>query len=284
MAGKNSQQAAPDRPEIASSVITGDFKTNYHDVGSGDPILLIHGSGPGVTAWSNWNKVFPLLGDSFRLLVPDMAGFGYTERIPGVVNTMNSWVQQVVDFLDAMTVDKVHLIGNSFGGAVALAMTVLHPERIDKLVLMGTAGISFPITYGLDRVWGYEPSLENMEELLHIFTYDHAFATPDLIRSRFEGSIQPGFHESFSSMFPEPRQRWVDWMAAYEHYIHDIQNDTLLVHGLQDRVIPVENSMKLLTMIPNSQLHVFGKCGHWTQIEHTVEFCDLVRDFLQYER
>jgi len=269
------------RPEISRSIVTGDFTTNYHDVGSGDTVVLLHGSGPGVTAWANWNKTFPLLGGSFRLLAPDMAGFGFTQRVPDAVYSMNNWVHQVVDFFDAIGIEKAHLVGNSFGGALALAMAIKHPERVNKLVLMGAMGVSFPITYGLDRVWGYEPSLANMEELLEIFTYDHSFATPDLIKSRYEGSIQPGFHESFSAMFPPPRQNSVDRMAANQAYIRDIQHPTLIIHGLQDRVIPVANSYQLLNLIPNAQLHIFGKCGHWTQIEHTVEFCDLLRVFFE---
>lgn len=274
----------PVRPEIALSVVTGGFTTNYHDVGQGDTVVLLHGSGPGVSAWANWNKAFPLLGDQFHLLAPDMAGFGFTERVPGAEYNMDNWVRQVVDFFDALGIEKAHLVGNSFGGALALAMAVKHPQRVDKLVLMGAMGVSFPITYGLDRVWGYEPTLANMSELLDIFTYDHSFATPELIRSRYEGSIQPGFHESFSSMFPEPRQKCVDRMAANEPYLRDIQNETLIVHGLQDRVIPVANSYRLLELIPNAQLHIFGKCGHWTQIERTAEFCDLLRDFFLAKR
>ena len=267
------------RPEIASSVVTGDFTTNYHDLGAGAPVVLLHGSGPGVSAWGNWNKVFPLLADRYRVLAPDLAGFGFTDRVAGVEYNMTLWVNQVIDFLDALGVDKAHLVGNSFGGALALATTVRHPERVDKLVLMGAAGVSFPITYGLDRVWGYEPSLATMRELLEIFTYDHSFITEDLIRSRYESSIQPGFHESFSAMFPEPRQKSVERMAALEPYYRDIKNQTLIIHGLQDRVVPVANSLRLLELIPNAQLHVFGKCGHWTQIEHTEEFCQQLRDF-----
>jgi 2-hydroxymuconate-semialdehyde hydrolase len=269
------------RPEIANSVQTGAFKTNYHDLGEGYPIVFLHGSGPGVTAWANWNKMFPLLKDDFRILAPDMVGFGFTERPEDVVFTMNNWVQQTIDFFDAMHIEKANLVGNSFGGALALTMAIKYPERINKLVLMGSMGVSFPITYGLDKVWGYTPSFENMEELLELFTYNHSFATKDLIKSRYESSMQPGFQESFSAMFPEPRQGRVESMAGNEQYIRDIENETMIIHGRDDRVIPLENSYKLLQMIKNSQLHVFGKCGHWSQIEHTEEFADLLRNFFK---
>ncbi len=269
------------RPEIANSIQTGAFKTNYHDVGSGEPLLLLHGSGPGVTAWANWNKLFPLLGADFRIIAPDMAGFGFTERVPNAVYTMNNWVEQAIQLLDSLGIQKTHLVGNSFGGALALTIAIKHPERVNKLVLMGSMGVRFPLTYGLDRVWGYTPSPENMEELLEIFTYDHSFATKELVKTRYESSIQPGFQESFSSMFPAPRQNSVESMAGNQQYIRGIKHQTLIIHGREDRVIPIETSLKLIELIEDAQLHVFGKCGHWTQIEHTQEFADLVGGFLR---
>jgi 2-hydroxymuconate-semialdehyde hydrolase len=239
----------------------------------------LHGSGPGVTAWANWNKVFPYLKESYRVIAPDMAGFGFTERVEGAVYNMNLWVRQAVDLMDALGIEKASLVGNSFGGALALTLAIRYPQRVDKLALMGSMGVSFPLTYGLDRVWGYTPSQANMEELLEIFTYDHSFATQALIKTRYESSTQPGFQESFSSMFPEPRQKGVEGMAGSQQYIRDIQNETLIIHGREDRVIPLETSLKLLSLIPNSQLHVFGKCGHWTQIERTEDFANLLLSF-----
>ena len=272
------------RPEIANSIQTGEFSTNYHDLGEGYPIVFLHGSGPGVTAWANWNKLFPLLKDDFRIIAPDMAGFGFSQRLPDHVYNMNVWVQQTIDLFDALNIEKANLVGNSFGSALALTMAIKYPQRVNKMVLMGSMGISFPITYGLDRVWGYTPSLENMEELLEIFTYDHSFATKELIKTRYESSMQPGFQESFSSMFPAPRQRSVERMAGNENYIRNIPHETLIIHGREDRVIPMENSLKLLRMLDNAQLHIFGKCGHWTQIEHTEEFADLISLFFKGQK
>ena len=269
------------RPEIANSIQTGTFTSNYHDVGQGSTIVMLHGSGPGVTAWANWNKLFPLLKDEFRILAPDMAGFGFTERTKDPVYNMNNWVQQTIDFFDALNIEKAHLVGNSFGGALALAMAIKYPQRVEKLVLMGSMGVSFPLTYGLDRVWGYTPSPANMEELLEIFTYDHSFATKELVKTRYESSIQPGFQESFSSMFPAPRQQSVEGMASNENYIRNIPHETLIIHGREDRVIPIETSLKLVQLINNAQLHIFGKCGHWTQIEHTEAFAELLRSFFK---
>jgi 2-hydroxymuconate-semialdehyde hydrolase len=173
------------------------------------------------------------------------------------------------------------VVGNSFGGALALSMAIRYPQRVNKMVLMGSMGVSFPISYGLDSVWGYTPSPANMEELLEIFTYDHSFSTPELVKTRYESSIQPGFQESFSSMFPEPRQKGVEKMASNENYIRNIPHETLIVHGREDRVIPIETSMRLIRLIDRAQLHIFGRCGHWTQIEHAREFADLLLNFFK---
>lgn len=271
------------RPEIANSILTGTFNTNYHDVGEGFPLILLHGSGPGVSAWANWNKLFPLLSTDHRIIAPDLVGFGYTDRPEGQVYNMDSWVTQTINLLDALKIEQTDIVGNSFGGALALALAIKYPKRVRKLVLMGSMGVTFPLTYGLDRVWGYTPSLTNMQELIGIFAYNRAMMPPELAKGRYEGSIQPGFQESFSSMFPAPRQAGVEAMAQYEIYLKEVRHQTLIVHGREDRVIPLETSMKLFSLIENAQLHVFGKCGHWTQIERTEEFAELVRNFLRID-
>ena len=129
-------------------------------------------------------------------------------------------------------------------------------------------------------MWGYEPSLETMRGLLDIFAFDPAYATDELAELRYAASTRPGFQESFSAMFPAPRQRWVDALATPESVIADLPHRTLVVHGRDDRIIPLDNAYRLLQLIDDSQLHVFGRCGHWTQIEHADEFNALVGEFL----
>jgi 2-hydroxymuconate-semialdehyde hydrolase len=267
-------------PEIGQSIRAGALNINYHDHGTGFPVLMIHGSGPGVSAWVNWRLVIPELSKDRRVLAPDMAGFGFTERVPGMTYSMEKWVEQAISFIDALELPVVDLVGNSFGGALSLALTIKHPERVRRLVLMGAAGVSFKITPALDAVWGYEPSFENMRSIMDVFAYDRGLVNDDLARLRYEASVRPGFHESYSSMFPAPRQRWVDALASDEHAIASIEKETLIVHGREDKVIPLENSQRLSQLISRSQLHVFGRCGHWTQIEHSKRFSQLVSNFL----
>lgn len=268
------------RPEISKSIKTGSFMTNYHDVGEGFPLLLAHGSGPGVSAWANWRLVIPKLSQNRRVVAPDMVGFGYTDRPEGIEYNMKTWTKQTVDFLDALGIEQTDIVGNSFGGALALCMAIEHPERIRRVVLMGAMGVEFPITEGLDAVWGYTPSVENMKKAIDSFVYNKAISTDDLAKMRYEASIEPGFQESFSAMFPAPRQQWVKFMARTDEEIKNIKHHTLIVHGREDQVIPVENSYKLINLIDDAQLHVFGHCGHWTQIEQANKFATLVDNFL----
>lgn len=271
-------------PEIGRSVATGGFATNLHDVGSGAPVLLIHGSGPGVSAWANWRLLLPVLSETRRVIAPDMRGFGFTERPSDPADasayTMAAWVQQAVDVLDALKIEQADLVGNSFGGALALALAIKHPQRVRRLVLMGSVGVPFAITPGLDAVWGYTPSIDHMRALLDIFAFSRALVTDELAQLRYQASIQPGFQEAFAAMFPAPRQSWVDAMASPEAAIRALPHETLVVHGREDQVIPLANSVTLAQWIPQAQLHVFGQCGHWTQIEHAARFASLVENFL----
>ncbi|MDE2618902.1 MAG: alpha/beta fold hydrolase [Sphingomonadales bacterium] len=269
-----------DNPEIGRSIQTGRLVTNYHDRGSGPPVLLIHGSGPGVSAWANWRLLIGDLAADHRCLAPDMAGFGYSPVPADWQHGCDAWLGQLVDFLDALGLARVHVIGNSFGGSMALALAIAHPERVERLVLMGSVGVPFTLTEGLDAVWGYTPGVERMRALLDIFAYNHDLVGDDLARMRYEASIRPGVQEAYASMFPAPRQRWVDAMAHDEAAIRAIPHSTLIVHGRDDRVIPLATSLTLNQWIDDSQLHVFGRCGHWTQIEHAARFNRLVRTFL----
>lgn len=275
-------------PEIAQSVVAAGIRTNVHDIGSGHPVLLIHGSGAGVSAWANWRLVMPVLAQQARVIAPDMVGFGFTDRLdlsqPGQRYDMDTWVRQAVGVLDALGIEKTDLVGNSFGGALALALSIRHPQRVRRLVLMGSVGVPFTLTPGLDAAWGYTPSLENMRKLLDVFAYDRSLVTDELARLRYEASIQPGFQESFAAMFPAPRQRWVDAMCSPESAIRALPHHTLVVHGRDDQVIPLSTSLTLSQWIVRSQLHVFGQCGHWTQIEHAARFARLVGDFLAEAR
>jgi pimeloyl-ACP methyl ester carboxylesterase len=268
-----------DHPEIGAYVDAGGIKTNYLEAGSGPPVVLVHGSGPGVTAYANWRLTMPGLAPHFRVVAPDMAGFGFSDK-PGGVANMDAWVGQLTGFLDALGIERASVVGNSFGGGIAIRLAVDHPDRVDRLVLMGSVGISFPITEGLDYVWGYQPSIENMRRALDYFAYSRDLVNDELAEVRYRAALAPGVQEAFSSMFPAPRQRWVEAMATPGEQIRAIPHETLIIHGREDKVIPLDNAYRLLGLIERSELHVFGRCGHWSQIEWADDFNALLVRFL----
>lgn len=271
-----------ENPEIGLSIDAAGVRTNYHDVGSGDgpPVLLIHGSGPGVSAWANWRLTIGALSSQFRMLAPDMLGFGFSESAVDGIYSRERWLAQLVGFLDALGVSKVDVIGNSFGGSMALALAIHHPERVRRVVTMGAVGVPFELTEGLDRIWGYEPSLENMKAIMGYFAYNQNLIGDDLVELRYKAASRPGVQEAYARMFPAPRQRWIEAMAHDEADVRAIPHQTLIIHGRDDKVIPTVTSLTMLEWIENSQLHIFGRCGHWTQIEQAAGFARLVGDFL----
>jgi pimeloyl-ACP methyl ester carboxylesterase len=271
-----------ENPAIGKDVEANGIRTNYLESGSGDEhVVLVHGSGPGVTSYANWRLVLPVLGEDFHCVAPDMVGFGYSERPENPDYSVQTWADQTLGVMDALGIGRAHMIGNSFGGAIALRLATQHPDRVDKLVLMGSMGVDFPITEGLDAVWGYDGTLEGMRSVMGYFAYNKELTGAELAQVRYEGATQPGFQESFSSMFPEPRQRWVEAMTTPEKEISALPHRALVLHGREDQVIPLSNSYKLEELLDNADLGVFSHCGHWSMIERTDDFNRLVRDFFK---
>lgn len=270
-----------DISEFGATLPVHGIATHYHDVGEGPVVLLLHGSGPGVTAHSNWRLVLPRLSEDFRVIAPDILGFGYTEVPDDVSYDVDTWLRHVTGFIDALGIGRCAVVGNSFGGALALHLAARHPECVERLVLMGSAGVSFDLTPGLDAAWGYEPSSPDaMRNLLRSFTTRHDLVDEDLVDSRYRASLRPGVQERYSAMFPAPRQRSIDALALDEADLARVKCETLLVHGLNDQIVPVEASQRLAKQLSRARLHVIPECGHWVQIEKVDEFLAVVRRFL----
>lgn len=267
-------------PEIGREFHQPGVVTNYHDLGDGDPVLLIHGSGPGVSAWANWRTVLPELSQHYRTIAPDMIGFGYTSA-DRVEFDLDAWCGQAIGLLDHLGIERTAIIGNSFGGSIAAHVAVRHPERVTKLVLMGPATRSFPLTDGLDAVWGYSGDRAEMAHLVRdVFVADGSSITDDLIDLRHAAAARPTVQERFSALFPAPRQRWVDALGLTDDEASRLTTPTLIVHGRQDKVLPLSASEDLVRTAPNARLEAIDNCGHWVQIEQTDRFIDLVTAFL----
>lgn len=267
-------------PDIGKTLIAADHKTNYFDQGTGKPLVLLHGSGPGVSAWTNWNKVMPSLSEDFRVIAPDIAGFGFTEFKPDSKYDIKLWVKHLVGILDALNIEKASFVGNSFGGALSLGLALFAPQRVEKLVLMGTPAGEFEQTPGLRSAWEYEPSLENMERTMRLFPYDQSIITEEMVRARYEASARPGAQDALRKLVPQPNPNGPTIVKGFPaSSVANIQAPTLVLHGREDKVVPVQCGLLLAQSIPNAEFHMFGHCGHWVQTERRDAFVALVRQF-----
>ena len=271
--------SAPGRGQTIRAL---DLATNYHEAGTGAPVVLLHGSGPGVSAWTNWKRVMPEFARDFRVIAPDMAGFGYTERNPDLEYDIKLWVKHLIAFLDALGIEKANLIGNSFGGSLSLAAAARFPDRFDRIVLMGTPCDKFMMTPGLRAGWDYQPSRENMRAAMAHFPYDPSFITDELVEDRYQTSLIPGAQEGLRKLLAKPNEEGETPLSGMPaKVVANIEHATLVLHGREDKVVPVEMGILLARSMPNAELHMFGRCGHWVQAERFDAFVSLASAHLK---
>lgn len=261
----------------------------YNDAGEGPPVIMLHGGGPGASGWSNYSRnIGPFVDAGHRVVLPDCPGFGQSDPIVvseprGLVNA-----RAVVGLMNELGIERASLVGNSMGGASALTFALEYPERLDKLVLMGPAGLGDTSIFApmpmegikhLLKVYA-EPSLDALEDMLKVFVYDPGLLTEDLIEGRFRNMMRDdGVHlkNFIESAMAGPAAVLVDVSAR----LGEIQAPTLCTWGANDRFVPLDHGLKVVKSVPDSRLHVFSRCGHWAQWEHADEFNRLVIDFLR---
>ena len=262
------------------TIDAGGIETSYLEAGAGEPVVMLHGSGPGVSALANWQHNIGTLSQRFRVLAPDIVGFGATERPRDVVYSLRTWTDHVWAFLDAHDIQKAAIVGNSLGGRIALQMATDRPDRITKMVLMGAPGVGMTPTEGLAALRAYQPSHDAMRDLLrNYFAVDPTMITDELVEIRYQASIADGAYEAYRAMFFDSRHAGSE-LGITENEVRAISTPTLLIHGREDKVVPVQVSVTMLGLLPRADLHVFSGCGHWTQIERADEFSALVSDYL----
>jgi pimeloyl-ACP methyl ester carboxylesterase len=258
-----------------SAIETPGFRTNVVTSGSGtNAVLFVHGSGPGATGMANWRGTLPAL-PTHRCVAFDLAGFGESIPRAQVPFTVPTWTKQAFEVMDRLGIDTISVVGNSLGGRIAMQMALDAPERIERLVLMGSGGLLVEPTPALRALREYTPSLENMQHLIeHCFLFDPSLSSPALVRERYETSAAT--FETYRGMFGEDRS---GLLLAPER-IASIQAPSLVVHGRDDKVIPPANGVRMAELLPDADLHLFARCGHWAQFERAADFNALIASFL----
>jgi pimeloyl-ACP methyl ester carboxylesterase len=275
--------------ETTSRTLAGAEPLHYHEAGSGPALVLLHGSGPGVSGWSNFGASLQFFARRFRSLIPDQPGFGLSPA-PAMDRPYHRIsADAVVRLLDELGVERAHVLGNSMGGSVAARFALDHPDRLDRLVLMGPGGVGAGIlapspSEGLKRLVEFtaEPTRDRLVAWLRTMVSDQATVTEELIDERLRNALAPGALEwmrlFFSHVSGNSRRPMEDLPLWAE--VRRIAAPTLLAWGRDDRVTPLEMALLPLRQMRDVELHVFSGCGHWAMIERREEFQRVVAEFL----
>ncbi|WP_335979165.1 MULTISPECIES: alpha/beta fold hydrolase [Streptomycetaceae] len=262
---------------MTSTVDLGDVRLAYTDVGSGPAIVWLHGSGPGATGMSNFGGNLPAFADH-RNIVVDLPGWGDSTRPRTDEPLIFHAADRVSRALTALGIERAHLVGNSYGGAVAMRMAMRHPERVDRVVLMAPGGVlpkdAPPWPAGLERLFAYmadpRPSREAMAEFVRMMVFDEKLATASLIDERYAASRKAHpelpIPPDFGDLTPD---------------LGLVLAPTLLIWGREDQTVPLAWAATILDGIPDAELRVLPHCRHWVQYERAPEFNHIVGTFLR---
>lgn len=263
-----------------------EFKLHYNDTGGGaQTVVLLHGSGPGASGWSNFHRnIEPLVKAGYRVILMDSLGWSKSDSVVNTGSRSELNARTLKALLDALKVEKVHIIGNSMGAHSAVAFTLANPTRTGRLVLMGggTGGVSSFVpmpTEGIKLISALyrAPTLENLKRMMNVFVYDPSQITESLMQGRLDNMLARREHlENFvRSSEANPRQ-----FPDVGHRLGEIANPALVIWGRDDRFVPLDAGLRLLAGLQNAELHVFNRCGHWVQWEHADKFNRMVIEFL----
>ena len=261
----------------------------YHEAGDGPPLLLLHGSGPGVTGWRNFRGNLGVFAEHFRTFVLEFPGFGVSDDFGG--HPMLTAGDAVLRFLDGLGLDEVAMLGNSMGGIVATQFAIAHPDRVGKLITIGGIGrnlFSPGPGEGINLLMEFtdDPTRERLIAWLHSMVFDPAMVTEELIEERWTQATDPETLASARKMYSRAafeagaRAALESDATPYWAQLHKVKAPTLLTWGRDDRVSPLDMAIIPMRSIPRAELHVFPNCGHWAMIEQKTAFESAVLAFL----
>jgi pimeloyl-ACP methyl ester carboxylesterase len=264
---------------------------HYHEAGDGPPLVLLHGSGPGVSGWANYRDNLPSFAPHFRSLVLDLPGFGKSYE-PEENPTLHG-PEAVIALLDGLGLDRVAIIGNSLGGGIAARVAASHPTRVSRLVTLGGVGVPFFSALpseGIIRLVEFveDPTRDRLLEWMRSMVHDPAVLTDEFVEMRWQTATDPaalaGIRRIYNrAMLAGLRDMMLNNTAALG-MLRQIQAPTLLTWGRDDRVTPLDGAIAPLRLIPKCELHVFHDCGHWSMIERKDEWESVVLSFLSRDR
>ncbi|MDP8973966.1 MAG: alpha/beta fold hydrolase [Actinomycetota bacterium] len=269
-----------------------DLRIHYFASGerSGVPVLLLHGGGYDCASLSYKHATGPI-SEHRRVLAPDWPGYGQSDK-PKVEYTTEYYVGFLGRLMDALGLEKASLVGISMGGAISLGFSLRWPHRVEKLVLVDSHGLGGEVpggaaSYALVRlpllnrlVWAaLKRSRRMVRASLETTFYDPQLVTENLVDEVYQLVRKPGAGQAWRS-WQENEIRREGLRTNFVERLQELAVPTLILHGAEDRYVPVSWAQRAHTLIENSELHVFPRCGHWLTLERPVEFNRVVLEFV----
>ena len=273
---------------VSLRIDNDELKIHYNDTESGsEVVVMLHGSGPGASGWANFNRNISSLTEAgYRVILLDCPGWSKSDTLVCTGSRSHLNARALKGLVDALSLKKIHIIGNSMGGHSAVVFALEYSEHVDKLILMGvgTGGGSIftPMPpEGIKQMSKVcrDPTMENLKAMMNIFVFDPTALTDELFETRLSNILARKDHlENFvKSIQANPKQ-----FPDVGHRLGEITNETLILWGRDDRFVPMDTSFRLLNGLQRAELHIFNRCGHWVQWEYASKFNRMVLDFLKY--
>lgn len=262
----------------------------YHEAGDGPPLLLLHGSGIGVNGWRNYRGNLGVFAEEFHCYALEFPGFGVSDPVGG--HPVLSAGDSVIRFMDALGIESAAVVGNSMGGVVGVNVAIKHPERVSKLVSIGGVGAS---TFNpnpsegtrLLQAFADNPTRDKLVRWLECMLFDQALLTDELVEERWQAATSADAQQTIEAMYGSKafalQQQFLanSDIPPYWSMMHKVRCPTLLAWGADDRQCPLDMAMIPLRLIPEAELHVFPKCGHWVMYEAKAAFERVTLEFLR---
>ena len=269
--------------QLESKFVTVDgVRLHYQEMGNGYPLVCMHGAGPGASAESNFKLNAGPFSEKFRVILYDMPQYGKSDKVVLTQPRLKYNAQLLNGFMTKLGIEKAHIVGNSMGGQVALKFGLDFPSMLERVVVIGSGAVTSIFTptpvEGVKMIGRYYkgggPSREKLRELLTTIVYDSSFLTEEIFEERYKASIDPEVVELFGKRQGElPRET----LAAD---LGTLKAKLLVIWGMDDRFGALDVGIQMTRIVPDAQMHIFARCGHWAQIEHAAAFNRLVLDFL----
>ncbi|MHC5763598.1 alpha/beta fold hydrolase [Nostoc sp.] len=266
-------------------VKVGSVNTRYWQAGdSGSTVILLHGGGGYIELWK-YN--IQELAKHHRVYAFDMVGAGRSDKPDAAHYTFDFMAQFTRDFMKVLEIPKANLIGTSAGGGVALTLTLNFPQLVERLILVGSAGLGKELNFllrvttipGLAKLFS-SPSKSGVAMLCKQAVYDSKLITDEIVEEFYQMATLPGAAEATLNLGRSNFNIWGQFYQSIADKLHTIEVPTLIIWGRQDPMVPVTHAQNAVKIISNAQLEIIEECGHWSPIEHPQKFNQLVLEFL----